>query len=398
VSAAAAIVGAGLTPFGRFQERTLGDLGSEAVEQALRDAGVVAADIEMAFVANAVGAVTTGQVAVVGQVVMDRSGINGIPVYNVDNACAGSATALNLAAMAIRSGAADVVLAVGVEKLYSSDRTKTYRGLNGAADVEWAATTGADLDAESVFMKAVYPQRLHAYSGRYGLEPETLARIAVKNRSHAALNPLAQYRAPLTVAEVLSARVVSPPLTTLMCAPIGDGASAVVLMSAERARRAQQRPTWICASTMSMGSPPGAGETTIRRLADAAYAQARVAPEAVDVAELHDATAFTELLATEEVRLVERGAGASAALQGETALGGRVPVNPSGGLESRGHPVAASGLAQVAELVWQLRGEAGDRQVPGATIGLAEIAGGYVGGDSAAVAIHILSAERPMHS
>jgi acetyl-CoA acyltransferase len=394
VSDAAAIVGAGLTPFGRFQERTLGDLGSEAVQHALRDAGIVAADIQMAFVANAVGAITTGQVAVVGQVVMDRSGINGIPVYNVDNACAGSATALNLAAMAIRSGAASVVLVVGVEKLYSSDRALTYRGLNGAADVEWSATTGADLDAESVFMKAVYPQRLHAYSGRYGLEPDTLARIAVKNRSHAALNPLAQYRAPLTVEDVLAARVVSAPLTTLMCAPIGDGASAVVLMSAERARRAQQRPTWIRASTMSMGSPPGAGESTIRRLADAAYAEAGIGPEAVDVAELHDATAFTELLATEEVRLFERGAGASAAVHGETALGGRVPVNPSGGLESRGHPVAASGLAQVAELVWQLRGEAGDRQVPGASVGLAEIAGGYVGGDSAAVAIHILSAER----
>lgn len=388
-----AIVGVGLTSFGRFEDRTLGELGRDAVTQALRDAGVDRGEIEMAFVANAVGAITTGQASVVGQVVLDRSGINGIPVYNIDNACAGSATALNLATMAIRAGAARTVLVVGVEKLFSSDRSKTYRALNGAADLEWARTTGTDLDAQSVFVMNVYPRRLRSYAELHSLDPRTLAQIAVKNRSHAALNPLAQYRTPLTLDDVLAARIVTPPLTTLMCAPISDGASAVIVTGADRAARGDQVPIWIRSSGVSMGSPPDRGEGTIRRLADSAYIEAHVKPEDVNVAELHDATAFTELFAMEELRFADRGAGAKAVGNGETALGGRIPVNPSGGLESRGHPIAASGLAQVIELVWQLRGTAGDRQVQGAKIALAEIAGGYVGGDSAAVAIHILGSE-----
>ena len=387
-----AILGAGMTAFGKHPDRSLGDLGREAAAAALEDAGLDPSDVQMAFVANTAGGEITGQVAVVGQVVMDRIGVRGIPVYNIDNACAGSATALNLATLAVRSGEADLVLVVGVEKLYSEDRTKTYRALNGAADVEWARTTGADLDAESVFVKEVYPQRLRAYAARYGLEPRALATIAVKNRGHAALNPLAQYRKPLTVEEVLAARVVTPPLTTLMCAPIGDGASAVVVASAERAR-SRGRAVWIRASVISMGVGPSS-EGTLRTLGDRAYKNAGVRPDQVHVAELHDATAFGELLATEELRLVERSCGASAAQDGSTTLGGRVPVNTSGGLLSRGHPIAASGVAQISEIVVQLRGEAGDRQVKDASVGLTEIAGGFVGGDSAAVAVHLL-ATRP---
>jgi acetyl-CoA acyltransferase len=387
-----AILGAGMTAFGRHPDRSLGDLGREAALQALQDAGFEASDVEMAFVANTAGGEITGQVAVVGQVVMDRIGVRGIPVYNIDNACAGSATALNLATMAIRAGNADIVLVVGVERLYSEDRTKTYRALNGAADVEWARTTGADLAAESVFVKEVYPRRLRVYAERYGLDPRALACIAVKNRKHAAFNPLAQYRKPITVEEVLAARVVTPPLTTLMCAPIGDGASAVVVVSAERART-HDKTVWIRASAISMGSG-SSSEGTLRKLGDKAYAAAGLRPEDVDVAELHDATAFGELLATEELRLVERSCGATAALDGSTSLGGRIPVNTSGGLLSRGHPIAASGVAQIAEIVWQLRGEARERQVDGARVGLTEIAGGFVGGDSAAVAVHLL-ASRP---
>jgi acetyl-CoA acetyltransferase len=196
----------------------------------------------------------------------------------------------------------------------------------------------------------------------------------------------------MTVEQVLAARIVTPPLTTLMCAPIGDGAAAVIVASADRAR-SHAHPVWIRASVTSMGSGPTA-ESTLRTLGDKAYAGARLRPQDVDVAELHDATAFGELLATEELRLVERGCGAVAAEDGTTALGGRIPVNTSGGLLSRGHPIAASGVAQVFEIVRQLRGEAGARQVSGATIGLTEIAGGFVGGDSAAVAVHLL-ATRP---
>lgn len=386
-----AIVGVGLTPFARHAERTLGDLGREAAQAALEDAGLDLGDVQMAFVANTAGGEMTGQVAVVGQVVMDRLGIRGIPVYNIDNACAGSATALNLATMAIRSGEVDVALVVGVEKLYSADRSKTYRALNGAADVEWARGTGTDLEGESVFVKEVYPQRLRTYAAQYGLDPRALASIAVKNRQHASLNPLAQYRAPITLDDVLGARMVTPPLTTLMCAPIGDGASAAVVMSAAHARK-HGRPVWIRASAVTMGNGPGA-EGTLRTLADKAYGIAGLRPQDVDVGELHDATAFGELLATEELRLVDRGTGAAAADGGATALGGRLPVNTSGGLLSRGHPIAASGLAQIAEIVWQLRGDARERQVDGARVGLTEIAGGFVGGDSAAVAVHLLATD-----
>ena len=392
---AVAITGVGLTPFGKFKEQSLKALARKAIDEALDDAGVGVDEIDMAFVANALSPIITGQVAVVGQVVLSTAGFHGIPVYNIDNACAGSSSALNLALQAIRSGAARHVLVVGVEKMYSDDRTATYRALNGAADLEWVQRTGVDVERESVFVKEVYPARLRSYREKTNLRPETLAAIAVKNRRHAAANPLAQYREPLTIDEVLAARMVTEPLTTLMCAPIGDGASAAVVSAADAAGRSDRRPVWIRGSVVSMGSPPGRGirEGTIARLAGDVYRQAGVGPEQVDVAEVHDATAFSELLAYEELGFCEPGAGSALVAAGETSLGGRLPVNPSGGLESRGHPVAATGLAQIIELVRQLRGEAGARQVPGARIAIAESAGGYVNGDSAAVAVTLVGAE-----
>ena len=393
MNAGAAIIGVGLTPFGKFKERSLKSLAGQAIEEALEDAGVSIGDIEMAFVANALSSVITGQVAVVGQVVLSAAGFDGIPVYNIDNACAGSSSALNLAVQAIAAGAARHVLVVGVEKMYSDDRGATYRALNGAADLEWVESTGVDVERESVFVKEVYPARLRAYRERQELRPETLARIAVKNRRHASENPLAQYRDPLTVEEVLAARTVTEPLTTLMCAPIGDGASAAVVTAAAGARRSDRRPVWIRGTAVSMGSPGGGGEGTIARLARDVYRQAGVGPEQIDVAEVHDATAFSELLAYEELGLCGPGQGSALVESGDSSLGGRIPVNPSGGLESRGHPVAATGLAQVVELARQVRGEAGARQVEGARIGLAESAGGYVNGDSAAVAVTLVSSE-----
>lgn len=392
---AVAITGVGLTPFGKFKEQSLKELARKAIDEALDDAGAGVDEIEMAFVANALSPIITGQVAVVGQVVLSAAGFHGIPVYNIDNACAGSSSALNLALQAIRSGAARHVLVVGVEKMYSDHRAATYRALNGAADLEWVQRTGVDVERESVFIKEVYPARLGTYREKTDLRPETLAAIAVKNRRHAAANPLAQYRAPLTVEEVLAARMVTEPLTTLMCAPIGDGASAAVVSAADAARRSDRRPVWIRGSAVSMGSPPGRGngEGTIARLARDVYRQAGVGPDRVDVAEVHDATAFSELLAYEELGFCEPGAGSALVSAGETSLGGRIPVNPSGGLESRGHPVSATGLAQVIELARQVRGEAGPRQVPGARLGIAESAGGYVNGDSAAVAVTLVAAE-----
>ncbi len=389
----AALVGVGLTPFGKFPDRSLKDLASAAIDEALDDAGIGADEIEMAFVANALSAVVTGQVAVVGQVVLSAAGIHGIPVFNIDNACAGSSSALNLALLAIRAGSARRVLVVGVEKMYSDDRGATYRALNGAADLDWVRSTGVDIERESVFVREVYPARLRAYREQAELRPETLAAISVKNRRHAAANPLAQYREPMTIEQVLAARMVTEPLTMLMCAPIGDGASAAVVSSADVARGSGSRPVWIRGSAVSMGSPGRSGVGTIARLAGDVYRQGGVGPLQVDVAEVHDATAFSELLAYEELGFCGPGQGSALVEAGDTSLGGRIPVNPSGGLESRGHPVAATGLAQVIELARQVRGEAGGRQVPGARIGLAESVGGYVDGDSAAVAVTMVGAE-----
>jgi acetyl-CoA acyltransferase len=387
----AAIVGVGLTPFGRFQDRSLSELAGQAIAAALVDAGISADQVQAAFVANSMAAVTTGQVAVVGQAVLRPLGYSAIPVYNIDNACAASSSALDLAVQAVESGRAQVVLVVGVEKLFGAARSDSYRALNGAVDTPFLAASGVDGWAESVFVAAIYPERLGRYRAQYGLRAVTLAEIAVKNRANAALNPCAQYTAPISVDDVLGSRMVAEPLTALMCAPISDGASAVVVTSASLARSRGRRPVWIRGIATGMGAP--GPFSTVARIAGRAFAEAGITPADVDVAEVHDSIAFNELLAYEELGLCAAGSGAQFVTSGASSRGGKVPVNTSGGLESRGHPVAATGLAQIVELVQQLRHEAGDRQVAGARIAVAENAGGFVVDDTAAVVVTVLGVD-----
>ena len=389
-----AIVGVGLTRFAKHPQETLKTLAGAAITEALTDAGIERSEIDVAFVANAMAAITVGQVSVVGQTVLRANGFAGIPVFNIDNACASSASALHLAVHYLRSGAAGTALVVGVEKLYSEERWRSYRALNGAADIDFVASTGVDLDSESVFVKAVYPERLQSYAAKYGLSGETLAAISVKNRTHALNNPLAQFRKPISVTDVLESRPVLSPITSLMCAPIGDGASAVVLAVRDVAKASRRRPVWVRASAVVMGAEPGASPSTIERAAHQAYSQAGVSPKDIDVAEVHDSTAFTELLAYEELGFCALGRARELVAEGATSLNGRLPVNPSGGLESRGHPVAATGLAQIVELVTQLRDAAGVRQVPNTRFALAESAGGFAGGDTAAVAVTVLGRDQ----
>ncbi|MHC0054729.1 thiolase family protein [Actibacterium sp. D379-3] len=384
-----AIIGAGMTRFAKFPDRSLKSLGREAIKAAIKDAGIEPGEIDMAFVGNSMSGTITGQTAVVGQTILRDMGFAGIPVFNIDNACASSSSAFNLAVQAIRAGAAETVLVVGVEKLVvTEDKTRAYAALNGAADPEFVAASGIDVGRQSVFVAAVYPERLKNYADRYGLEAETLAKIAVKNRQNAGLNPVAQFTDPITVADVLASRQIVGPVTMLMCAPIGDGASVVIVTRADKIRK-DQRPVKVLASAIGMGVSPG-GETSIGMTAKRAYAQAGIGPQDIDVAEMHDSISFNELLAYEEVGFCAPGQGRSLVDEGATALGGRIPVNPSGGLESRGHPVAATGLAQLIELTTQLRAEAGARQVNGARIALAENAGGFAKDDTAAIAITIL--------
>ena len=265
-----AVTGVSLTAFGRHLDRSLRELAAEAIAGALSDAHLKPNEIDMAFVANTAGSVISGQVAVVGQVVLNGTGIAGIPVYNVDNACAGSSTALNLAMHAIAGGAASRVLVVGVEKLFAEDRALTFRAINGAADIEWVRSTGVDIDRDSVFMKEVYPERLREYAERWPLSAEALAKIAAKNRGHARFNDKAQYRDPLTIDAILESRVVQAPLRALMCSPIADGAAAAVVVAGDLARQ-DDRAVWIRASRVSMGSPPPRAESTISRVARQAY-------------------------------------------------------------------------------------------------------------------------------
>lgn len=388
----AAIVGAGLTPFGRFQDRTLSQLAGEAIAAALQDADVEQREVDMAFVANSMASVTTGQVAVVGQAALRPLGYSSIPVFNIDNACAGSSSALDLAVHAIEAGRAEVVLVVGVEKLFGPDKSDSFRALNGAVDTDYLKSAGIDAGSQSVFIASIYPKRLARYQGRYGLEARTLAEIAVKNRHNAALNPGAQYKTPISIDEVLAARVVVAPLTVLMCAPISDGASAVVVTSEKLARSRASRPVWIRGIAVGMGAPPG-HESVITSTARRAFGEARIEPADIDVAEVHDSIAFNELLAYEELGLCAPGEGARFGASGASGLSGRVPVNTSGGLESRGHPVAATGLAQIVELVQQIRHDAGERQVQDVRIAVAENAGGFAVDDTAAAAVTVLGAD-----
>jgi len=386
---AVAITGVAMSRFGKHLDESLKEVAAPAILGALDDAGIEVEDVEMAFVANAMSAIITGQASVVGQSVLRAHGFSGIPVFNVDNACAGSSSALALAGQAVLSGAARTVLVVGVEKLFHADREKTFRALNGAAELDGMDLTGVDLGRESVFIKRAYPSRVSAYAEHYPLSGETLAKIAVKNREHAALNPMAQYTKPMSVGEVLASRVIVDPITALMCAPIGDGAAAAVVTTDDVARARNGRTVWLRACEVGMASR--LGESTIARVAGQAYARAGVTPADIDVAEVHDSIAFNELLAYEHLGFCDHGQGSRLVEERATALGGTLPVNPSGGLESRGHPIAATGLAQVVELVTQLRGEAGDRQVADASVALAENAGGYAAGDTAALAVTILS-------
>ena len=379
-----------MTPFAKYPDRSLKSLGEEAIQLALADGRIKPSEIDMAFVANSMSGTITGQTAVVGQTILRDMGFSGIPVFNIDNACASSASAFSLAVQALQSNAAKTVLVVGVEKLVvAADKSRSYLALNGAADPEFLQNSGIDPTRESLFVVSVYPERLERYTAKYGLDQEILAQISVKNRRHAALNPLAQYTDWISIEDVISARQVVGPITSLMCAPLGDGAAAVILRHADQVKTSK-RAVGVLAAQIGMGMSPDQG-TAIGYTARQAYAQAEITPDDVDFAEVHDSISFNELMAYEELGFAAFGQGHTLVEKEETTLGGKIPINTSGGLESRGHPVAATGLAQIIELMEQLRGEAEQRQVENACIGLAENAGGFAKDDTAAIAITILT-------
>ncbi|MFN8174515.1 MAG: thiolase family protein [Solirubrobacteraceae bacterium] len=385
------VAGAFVTPFGKHPSVPLRASAAEAVRGALADAGARPRDVDTVFFANTAEGALNDQHAIRGQVALQDTGLLGAPIANVENACAAGSTAFHLARMAVASGDADVALAVGAEKLTNPDKGKTFAAFSSGWDVERFGRPDATA-GHSGFMD-VYAAMASDYMRRSGATPEDFAAVSVKSHHNGALNPNAQYREPLTVEQILHSRTISDPLTLLMCAPIGDGAAALIVASGEGLARIGAGPEVRVLATvlgsgtrLEIGGEGGAVADTAR----AAYERAGVGPDDLDVVEVHDAAAPGELIVYEDLGLAAAGEGPELIRTGATGLGGRVPVNPSGGLLSRGHPVGATGCAQLVELTDQLRGRCGARQVEGARIALAENGGGWIGGEVAAVVVTVL--------
>ena len=356
------IVGVGAHATGRFMEKPLKALAHAAIAAALEDAGAAPRDVQTAWVGNSLGGLLTGQEGIRGEVALQHSGIVGVPVTNVENACASATTALRGAWLEVASGAADVALAVGMEKMFVGDTARTIAALAADSELELS-----EMGMQFTSGYAIHPKiNIKARMREYGWTPADLAKPAVKNSFNGSLNPLAQHRKRLTIDEVVHSRMVVDPLTLYMCSSISDGAAAALVCSADRAARFSKKPVRIAACVLRSGIYRLPGDTRVdsaQATAQEAYEKAGIGPDDLDVVELHDAMAPAELMLYERLGLCRPGEGPRLIDEGITTLAGRVPVNPSGGLCSRGHPVGATGLLQIAELVWQLRGEAGPRQI-----------------------------------
>jgi acetyl-CoA acyltransferase len=399
-----------MTPFGFAPESTVRSLATAAVDEALADAALTAGDVDMVVFANAVEGVLTGQEMIRGQVVFHRYGFGGIPIMNVENACASASTALQVACMAVETGVAGVAVAVGAEKLTNPDKQRTMAAFSAAVDFDDMPALRDQVERDLLGIRGdagdepgrgpvqsalmgVYAGMARRFFARGGGSATDAAAVAVKNRAHARSNPRAQFRGPVTDDEVLGSRMIADPLRLLMCSPVADGAAAVVVCSEERARTRDVADTVrVDACTLRSG---GSGDVerdgAVRRAAAAAYEAAAVGPADLDVIEVHDAAAPAELWTYEYLGLCGAGGAPALLADGVTRLGGRCPVNPSGGLLSRGHPVGATGLAQVVELADQLRGRCGSRQVDGARLALAQNSGGHLSGEEAVAVVTILS-------
>jgi acetyl-CoA acetyltransferase len=374
------IVGAGMTQFGKHLERSLRNLGREACLLGLKDAGIRPKEVEAGYCGNALAPAIQGETGV-GQNVFWEVGISGIPIVNIENACASGSTALREGWMAVAGGFYDVVMVTGVEKAVMPKGTM----LNvGAGELE--------TKLGEVF-PGYFATIAQKHMERFGTTREQMAQVSVKNHLHGALNPYAQFQKKFTVEEVLNSPMIADPLTLYSCCPNSDGAAALVLCSKERAKRANGRAIRIAASVLATGTYDNQRDITNWdveiRAAQQAYKMASLGPEDLNVVEVHDAFTICEILHYEGLGLCPLGEGGRLIDEKATELGGRIPVNPSGGLLSKGHPVGASGVAQVVEIVWHLRGEAGERQVQGAKVGLADMMGGNKEGDTRACTVHI---------
>ncbi|OBY49282.1 thiolase family protein [Pseudomonas sp. AU12215] len=373
------ISGVAMTPFGR-PNASMQDLTQQAVLQALTDAGVELHEPQAFYACNVFGGM------VLGQVLLRDLGLSGLPIYNVENACASGATGVHLACHALQAGIYDTVVVFGVEKLTT---------LGGGTIPLQRNDYMTELYARAgMALPAIYAMRATRYLHEFGVSADVLGEVAVKNRRHGALNPYAQTRTEVSLDEVMNSRMVFDPLTLLQCCPSAvDGAAALVLTT----RKPQQaRPVRVMASVIQSGRAEEPDDDILSaeitaRAATLAYQQAGVKPADIDVIELHDAFSIAELIYYNALGLCGRGEAHELLKSGATSLGGKTVVNPSGGLLAKGHPLGATGVAQMVEAVWQLQQRAGERQADGAELALTQCTGGGIAGvDHAASAVHIL--------
>lgn len=375
------IAGTGNIPFGRFPERSLVSMAVAAGLNAIDCAGLQARDVQLGFFSNALAGKLFGDLTV-GQNVFADMGMPRIPVLNIENACTSGSSAFYLACLAIRSGEVECALVVGAEKMCVPQI-----GLLSSGNSELDTLLG-------LVTPASFALRARRYMVEYGTTREQLAMVSVKSRRHAALNPAAQFRDPVTVEQVLASPMISDPLTRLQSCPIADGASAIVLCSENMARRIGARVrvrSAVLKSGNYMNPQDLARWQTDYDGVNAAYELSGIGPGDVDVIECHDAFTIAEIIHYEALGLCPVGEGGQLVESGATSLGGPVPVNVSGGLLSRGHPVGATGVEQIVELARQLEGRAGGRQVQGARVALAHCMGGDKAADTKSMTVAVLT-------
>src|SRR4030042_3780799 len=373
-----AIIGVGSTVFGKFPERLPYELGAEAALAAVQDAGITPKDIQFAYCANLYGGM------VIGQAVLGEIGVTDIEQTNVQNACAGGATALRRAWWDIASGLYNIGIVIGVESITTSP-------IAGKLITPAKGDISGELGMNMVARFALSQRR---YMDVFNISLEQIAKVSVKNHHHGCLNPYSQYKKELTIEEIINSRPICEPITLLQCCPSTDGAAAAVLVSRDLAKKYTNQPVIIAASVLKSGDYSFRWEDMTfsdmtYKCANEAYKMAGLGPEDIDVSKITDAFAANELQHYVELGFCKRGEEVRLLEDGVTGLDGKLPVNPSGGLLSKGHPLSATGVAQIAEIVWQLRGQAGSNQIAGAKIGLAHTLGGEVADlEAGAVGVH----------
>jgi acetyl-CoA C-acetyltransferase/acetyl-CoA acyltransferase len=377
-----AVIGVGITKFGKH-DRTSAELFAEAAADAIVDAQISPSSVQALYYGNVTGGPGERQLHM-GPLAATALGVPGIPTTRFETACASSHAAFRHAVMEIVSGVSDVVLVGGAERVLNVPTDAATEYFAYCSDATYEQSLG-------LTFPGVFALIARAHMDRFGTTEEQMAHVAVKNHRHGALNPKAQFQKEIALETVLQSPYVADPLKLFDCCPFTDGGAAVVLASEDVARR-HSRPIWVLASaaasdTMFIHEKPDLSRVSAtERAALRAYADAGKTPADVDVVELHDCFTIAEIVATEGLGFFEPGAGAVAAEKGWTSLGGKLPVNPSGGLKAKGHPIGATGAAQIGEIVTQLRGDAGPRQVPGASVGLAHT----LGGNTATVLVSLL--------